>query len=437
MTVDVDALVQPDRVHRDVYTDPALFDLEMQRLWARTWIFIGHDSQIPEAGDYYATQIGRQPVMMVRQNDGTVKVLRNRCAHKGAKLVSDAQGSVAQPGGKFFRCPYHAWTYRLDGSLRAVPLKGAYANTGFENCDAARGLTALACETYRGFVFARLSADGPDFASYFGASLSSIDYMADRSPVGELEIAGGVLRYMHDSNWKMFVENLNDTMHPMVAHESAAGTAKRLWADQPADAPKPMAIEQLVPFASGYGFFDKMGVRVFDNGHSYSGVHFSIHSNYAAMPEYEADMLAAYGEERARDILGTVRHNTVYYPSLTIKGAIQSIRVVRPIAVDKTLVESWTFRLKGAPEAILHRTVTYNRLINSPMSIVGHDDQYCYRVIQEGLAADGNEWINLQRDYDPTEIGPADLTVNGTSEISMRNQFRAWSRFMAPAPAPA
>ena len=432
MTVDLDALVQPDRVHRDVYTDPALFDLEMERLWARTWIFIGHDSQVPEAGDYYATQIGRQPVMLVRQNDGTVKVLRNRCAHKGAKLVSDTQGSVVQPGGKFFRCPYHAWTYRLDGSLRAVPLKGAYANTEFENCDAARGLTALACETYRGFVFARLSTDGPDFASYFGASLSSIDYMADRSPVGALEVAGGVLRYMHDSNWKMFVENLNDTMHPMVAHESAAGTAKRLWADQPADAPKPMAIEQLVPFASGYGFFDKMGVRVFDNGHSYSGVHFSIHSNYAAMPEYEAAMLAAYGEARARDILGTVRHNTVYYPSLTIKGAIQSIRVVRPIAVNKTLVESWTFRLKGAPDAILHRTLTYNRLINSPMSVVGHDDQYCYRVIQEGLAADGNEWVNLQRDYDPAEIGPADLTVNGTSEISMRNQFRAWTRFMAP-----
>jgi hypothetical protein len=67
------------------------------------------------------------------------------------------------------------------------------------------------------------------------------------------------------------------------------------------------------------------------------------------------------------------------------------------------------------------------------MSIVGHDDQYCYRVIQEGLAADGNEWINLQRDFDPAEIGPADLTVNGTSEISMRNQFRAWSKFMAPA----
>ncbi len=422
-------LVQPDRVHRDVYTSPDVFQREMQQLWPRTWVFVGHDSQVPAEGDYFTTTTGLQPVMMVRQRDGSVRVMRNRCSHKGAKLVSDGAGNV----GSFFRCPYHAWTYRLDGGLRGVPMKGAYANTSFEQCDAARGLAVVASHVYRGFVFARLSADGPDFAAYFGGSLSSIDYLADRSPVGELEIVGGVLRYMHDSNWKMFVENLNDTMHPMVAHESAAGTAKRLWEGKPEDEPKPMAIEQLVPFASGYGFFDKMGVRVFENGHSYSGVHFSIHSSYSKMPEYETAMVAAYGEERARDILGTVRHNTVYYPSLTIKGAIQSIRVVRPIAVDKTLVESWTFRLKGAPEEILHRTITYNRLINSPMSIVGHDDQYCYRVIQEGLAADGNEWVNLQRDWDPAEAGPPDLTVNGTSEISMRNQFRAWSRYMAPA----
>ena len=243
-----------------------------------------------------------------------------------------------------------------------------------------------------------------------------------------MEIAGGVLRYMHDSNWKMFVENLNDTMHPMAAHESSAGTAKELWADQPPDAPKPMAIEQLVPFAGSYDFFDKMGVRVFDNGHSYSGVHFSIHSSYAAVPDYEAAMQRAYGEERAKDILGTVRHNTVYYPSLTIKGAIQTIRVVRPIAVDKTLIESWSFRLKSAPDIFFKRNVTYTRLINSPLSVVGHDDQQCYRLIQDGLAADGNEWISLHRDYRPEERGAHDLTVNGTSEIPMRNQFRAWAQ---------
>jgi benzoate/toluate 1,2-dioxygenase subunit alpha len=426
------ALVQPDRVHRDLYLDPELFDIEMEELWAKTWIYVGHESQIPRVGDFVTCDIGREPVLMVRHTDGSIRVLRNRCAHKGSKLVTDSQGSV----GKFIRCPYHAWSYRTDGSLLAIPLKNAYAETHFSECEGAQGLSPVAtAKSYRGFVFCRLSEQGPDFEEYFGGSLSSIDYMADRSPEGELEVAGGVLRYMHNCNWKMFVENLNDTMHPMVAHESAAGTAKRLWADKPADAPKPMAIEQLLPFAGSYDFFDKMGVRVFENGHGWSGVHFSIHSAYSKLPEYEAAMHAAYGEEKAKDILGTVRHNTVYYPSLTIKGAIQAIRVVRPIAVDKTLIESWTFRLKGAPEQLLQRTMMYSRLINSPMSIVGHDDLQCYRNIQDGLEAQGNEWISLHRDFHSSEIGAEDLTVNGTSEISMRNQFRAWSKFMTLEPA--
>jgi benzoate/toluate 1,2-dioxygenase alpha subunit len=287
-------------------------------------------------------------------------------------------------------------------------------------------------ETYRGFVFARL-ANGLGFREYFGDSLSSIDNLADRSPEGELEIVGGCLRYLHNCNWKMFVENLNDTMHPMVAHASSAGTAKRLWQDKPPEVPKPMAIEQYVPFANDYKFFDDMGVRVYSHGHSFSGVNFSIHSSYSAITDYEERMRQAYGPEKAKQILGTVRHNTVYYPSLTIKGAIQSIRVARPLAADRTLIESWTFRLKGAPESLLQRTVMYNRLINSPMSVVGHDDLHCYRAIQEGLAADGNEWISLHRNFDPAEASAAELTANGTSEISMRNQFRAWREFMQPA----
>ena len=254
--------------------------------------------------------------------------------------------------------------------------------------------------------------------------------MADRSPEGELEIAGGCLRFMHDCNWKMFVENLNDTMHPMVAHESSAGTAKAMWAGQPADAPKPMAVEQFVPFMSDYKFFEDMGVRVFDNGHSYSGVNFSIHSKYSAIPAYDSAMKAAYGEERTAQIIGMARHNTVYYPNLTIKGAIQSIRVVKPIAVDKTLVESWTFRLKGAPPELLQRTTMYNRLINSPFSVVGHDDLQAYRGIQLGLHASGNDWVSLHRNFDASEVGQQEVTATGTSEISMRNQYRAWLRHM-------
>jgi phenylpropionate dioxygenase-like ring-hydroxylating dioxygenase large terminal subunit len=414
-------LVRDDRVHRDVYTDAEVFQLEMERLWSRTWIYLGHTSQIPNAGDFLTLDVAAQPVIVVRHTENAIRVLLNRCAHKGTKVVYAPSGNA----GKTFRCPYHAWTYRTDGTLLQVPLKEGYA-AGVQQ----GGLTPVSTETYRGFIFARIAKHGIGFRDYFGDSLSSIDNLADRSPEGELEIAGGSLRYLHNCNWKMFVENLNDTMHPMIAHASSAGTAKKLWADKPADMPKPMAIEQIAPFASDYKFFDDMGVRVYPHGHGFSGVNFSIHSSYSSVPEYEAAMRKAYGEERSKTILGTVRHNTVYYPSLTIKGAIQSIRVARPLAADKTLIESWTFRLKGAPDALLRRTVAYNRLINSPMSVVGHDDLHCYRSIQEGLAAQANDWVDLQRNFTPGESG--EITSNGTSEISMRNQFRAWAEFMAP-----
>jgi benzoate/toluate 1,2-dioxygenase alpha subunit len=434
-TAAIRALVRDDAVHRDVYINSELFDLEMERLWRSAWTYIGHDSQVPNAGDFYTANIARQPLLMLRGTDGAVRVLLNRCAHKGSRIVGANSGNC----GKLLRCSYHGWTYTLDGSLRTVPVKSGYADTRFSESEAASGLTAVAdVAIYRGFVFARLSPSGASFEEYFGDSLSSIDNLADRSPVGRLEVAGAPLRYMHNSNWKMFVENLNDTMHPMVAHESSAGTARELWKDQPPEAPKPMVIEQFLPFVSNYDFFDKMGVKIYDNGHSYTGVNFSIHSSYSAIPEYAAQMEAAYGAERARAILGESRHNTVYYPSLTIKGAIQTIRVVRPIAVDRTLIESFTLRLVGAPPALLERSAVYNRVINAPTSVVGHDDLYCYRAIQEGLASNGNEWVNLQRNYSDREKEGGLLgTHNGTSEVSMRGQFRAWVAAMTAGGAGA
>jgi benzoate/toluate 1,2-dioxygenase alpha subunit len=421
------ALVRPQEVHRALYLDPALFDLEMRQLWRNTWIYLGHDSQVPHPGDFYSTQVAREPLIMIRGGDGRVRVLPNRCAHKGTKLLGAVSGKCV---GGTIRCPYHGWTYRLDGSLRTVPLKSGYEGTGFEQSDAARGLREVTAVNYRGFVFVRLAAEGPDFHDYFGESLSSIDNMVDRSPAGRLEVAGGVLRYLHDCNWKMFVENLNDAMHPMVAHESSAGTARKLWGSAPEGTPAPMVIEQFVPFVNDYDFFEKMGVKVYDNGHSYTGVNFSIHSKYSRIGEYERRMVEAYGEERAHAILGEARHNTVYYPSLTIKGAIQAIRVVRPLAVDKTLIESWTFRLVDAPEELLARTAAYTRLINAPTSVVGHDDLHCYRSIQQGLAAGSDEWVSLHRNYSPAEVQDVGGTYGATSEAPMRGQYRAWAKFM-------
>ncbi|MEO8136712.1 MAG: Rieske 2Fe-2S domain-containing protein, partial [Betaproteobacteria bacterium] len=103
--LEVRGMVEPDRVHRSVYSDPAIFDLEMTRIFERVWIYCGHESQVKNPGDYYTVQIGRQPMIMVRGADGRVNVLYNRCPHRGTMLCGDRSGST----GEFFRCSYHSW----------------------------------------------------------------------------------------------------------------------------------------------------------------------------------------------------------------------------------------------------------------------------------------------------------------------------------------
>ena len=421
------ALVRDAEVHKDCYVSDEVFALEMEHLFANTWVYVGHASQVPKEGDFYATTVGDQPVVMVRHGDGSIRVLHNRCAHKGVQLVPEGPGHT----GKFFRCPYHAWTYRTDGSLLNIPLREGYAHDGFQQCEAHQGLAAVgAVQVYRDFVFCRLAPQGVGFEAYFGDSLSTLDNMVDRSPEGRLEVAGGVLRYLHRCNWKMLVDNQTDTCHPMVAHQSSAGTAVRVWEAAPPGTPKPMAVELFAPFVSPYEFFEKMGIRVFSNGHGHTGVADSIHAAYSPIPGYGEAMEAAYGPERARQILTEVRHNTVYFPNIMVKGPIQTLRLFKPLAADRTLVESWTFRLVGAPDLLLERTLMYNRLINAPTSVVGHDDLEMYERAQTALRSRGREWVNLARLYDPAEHGRTNAVTNGTNEWQMREQMRAWVRFM-------
>ena len=123
-----DKFVEPDRVRREVYTDPQIFELEMQRIHETVWIYCGHESQVPKAGDYYTVQIGRQPMLMVRGADGKVNVLYNRCPHRGNMMCGDRNGNT----GEFFRCSYHAWTFHHDGKLRTIPMmESGYAGTRF------------------------------------------------------------------------------------------------------------------------------------------------------------------------------------------------------------------------------------------------------------------------------------------------------------------
>src|SRR5436190_3434026 len=173
-----------------------------------------------------------------------------------------------------------------------------------------------------------------------------------------------------------------------------------------------------------------MGGRVYPNGHSVLGIHFSIHSGYAQLPEYEQALRDAHGAERAQQILERSPQNAVLYPSLAVKGSPQAIRVIRPLAADRTLIEAWSFRAEGAPDLLFERTQSYNRLVFSPMSVVAHDDVHLFESIQRGLRADGNPWVSLHRNFDGSELAGGTIEANGTSELLMRNQYRAWAKSM-------
>ncbi len=193
------------------------------------------------------------------------------------------------------------------------------------------------------------------------------------------------------------------------------------------------AVEIYAPFVSSYEFYQNMGIRTWANGHGHTGVSQSIHSNYSSITGYWEAMEAAYGAERAHAILNENRHNTVYFPNMTMKGPIQALRIFKPIAADRTMVESWTFRLVGAPDKLLERTVLYSRLINAPTSPVGHDDLEMYERAQEALHVDANPWVNMQRLYQPGELDHGTQVWNGTTEAQMRNQYQAWRHFMTEA----
>ncbi|HYM30513.1 MAG TPA: aromatic ring-hydroxylating dioxygenase subunit alpha [Candidatus Cybelea sp.] len=419
-------LVEPDRVHRSVYVDPAIFDMEMERVFGRAWIYVGHESQVPKPGDYITALIGRQPVVMVRHTDGAIHVLYNRCGHKGAVVVGERCGNA-----KFFRCCYHGWTYKTDGSLLGVPLRTGYEGTSFDTTNAAFWMAKVPrVQNYRGFVFASLADHGLDLKTFLGTALSSLDDMVDRAPEGQLEIAGGCFRILQRSNWKIFMENLNDLMHPMIVHESSVEAARQQGREVAPGEPQPLVIKILAGNGEAYSFWERLGVTVDEHGHSFMGGIVSPRSNDPVFLQYVAAMEKNYGKERTEKILSVNRHNTIFYPSCSVQASFQQMRVIRPLAIDRTLVEVWNFRLKGAPEAMYQKTLLYSNVVNSPSSIVMPDDLEAYNRVQVGLGTAGSDWVSLHRDTGRDRPGSGETSAIGTSELPMRNQFRAWLRYM-------
>ncbi len=420
-------MVRPDRVHRRVYVDPGLFEEEMARVYGRAWLYVGHESQVPNAGDFFTTRMGRVQVVLARHKDGAIHVLHNRCGHKGAAVVGQRCGTA-----KFFQCMYHGWVYETNGALHAVPQRRGYDGTAIDLTSSAHGMSPVArAETYRGFVFASLAPEGPDLETFLGPTRRSIDNIVDRAPAGELEVVGGSFRVVMRSNWKMMLENLNDLMHPMIAHVSSTEAAEQEEAALPPGVKPPPEIPLLTSNGWPYEFWNGLRVVCCDYGHSLMGGINTPRDTDPVFVSYTRALEEATGVERAEEILSYPSVMTFIYPSLSVHTAYQQLRVIHPVAFDRTELEVWTLRLKGAPQEMYQRSRVYANLVNSPSSIGNADDVEAFMRIHRGLESDPREWVSQHRAFgQDRDAEEGALASPGTSEIPMRNQFRAWLGYM-------
>ncbi len=423
------SMVEPDRVHRSTYSDPDVFELEMERIFNRVWTYVGHESQVKKPGDYWTVTVGRQPMIMIRGEDRKVHVLYNRCPHRGNLLIGERSGNA----DKSIICSYHAWQFNFDGSAKAIPIAKGYENTKLDLSSPACAIKrAPRAASYRGFVFASLAAHGPSLLEWLGASKIAFDQMCDRAPDGEVEVVPTCFRVLQRSNWKFFLENQLDVAHAVVTHESAGRAASEVEEEVRArDGSAPIDYHFLSGFTLPLGAFDKMTTVNYPAGHSILEGYMSLRLQDPISLDYEAIMKKKYGEARTNEILDTNIHHVICYPVLSIQPPLQQLRAIRPLAVDQTLTELWHFRLKGAPEPIYRRALGYFNLVNSPSTMVNADDLWNFRKQHEGLSSDGGEWVSLHRYAgQDDEANGVVRTRIGTSEAPLRNYFKAWAEYM-------
>jgi benzoate/toluate 1,2-dioxygenase subunit alpha len=371
------------RASHDIFTDPGLFELEIKHIFEGNWIYLAHESQIPNKNDYFTTHMGRQPIFIARDRNGELNAFINACSHRGAMLCRFKRGNKV-----VYTCPFHGWTFDNSGKLLKVKDPHGAGYPYRFNKAGTHDLTKVArFESYRGFLFGSLNPDVLPLAAHLGEATKIIDLLVDQSPAG-LEVLRGASTYVYDGNWKLQTENGADGYHVSTVHWNyAATTDRRKQAAQP-DNVRAMS-------ASGFG---KHGGGV----HSFEHGHLLVWANWANpedRPNWErrGQWAAQFGQARADWMVGRLR-NLCLYPNVYLMDQFSSqIRQHRPIAVDKTEVTIYCIAPKGeSAEARARRIRQYEDFFNAS-GMATPDDLEEFRGCQMSYRGRATRWNDLSR----------------------------------------
>lgn len=422
---DLAGLVRPGWVHSALYTDEAIFKLEMERIFHRGWLYVGHESEIPQKGDFRLRQMGRQPVIFVRGQDDVVRVLLNRCRHRGAVVCEMEAGRE-----KFFRCWYHGWTYANSGELVAVTGPEGYGPS-FDV--AGHALTqAPVSDSYRGFIFASLGRDVPPLEQYLGPAAAMIDLMIDAAPGREIDVSAGCNKTVYNGNWKLVGM---DGYHPNYLHASVlemwgrhADSGDGLGATHAANPFDFDSISETRDFGHGHSMLDLRKHRM-----AHSAKYRTMLESIAGGADYMATLVARDGEKRAAQLLATAGDPHVgIFPNLQLIN--NQIRIVNPVAVDRTEVVMFPVLFKGVSKEINALRLRQHESFYGPAGSGSTDDTEIFERVQLGLNAQLEPWIDISRGME-REWVEEDGTIVGhiTDEVPQRGQMRQWLQMMTAA----
>jgi benzoate/toluate 1,2-dioxygenase alpha subunit len=415
-------------VNRDVYLDPDLFELEMKTIFESSWLYLCHESQIPNPGDFFTTHMGRQPVIISRGKDGQIHGFVNACAHRGATLCRTRKGNQS-----FFTCPYHGWVY--DSTGKNVDIKdhatGAYPPTFEQQSHDLKALPRL--DSYRGFVFGALSADVPTLVEHLGGAKPFIDLMVEQSPHG-LEVLRGSSTYTFNANWKLQAENGVDGYHVTSVHANYVAMVQRRMATGKEDKVKAIV---------GGGDIRKMPSGAYDLGDGHTLLWGRVPgASDRPLAQRRPELEQRVGAVKASWMIDCSRNLGLFPNVFLMDQTSTQIRVFRPLAVDKTEVTIFGIAPRGESASARSRRIRQYEDFFNATGMATPDDLREFEACQagnRGLAGSqqhldrGLGRLQLEPDEMARSIGasPHSLGPDWSDENIFHSFYRRWQQLLA------
>lgn len=411
-----------------IYTDAQLYEMELERVFGRTWLFLAHESQIPNPGDFFNSFMGEDPILVVRQKDGSISAMMNQCRHRGMKVCHADSGN-----SRAFTCPYHGWAYGVDGGLVSVPLeKEAYRNS----LDKSKwGLIRVPrVENYKGLIFGNWDESAPELVDYLGDMAWYLDGFLDRRE-GGTEVIGGIHKWVIECNWKFAAEQFcSDQYHAPYTHASAIQVLAPTPQNKPDGSPLGEGQTARPAWANGLG-----GVQYSGKGHG-SAFFFTEKPDANVWVGGEVSDYFRETFAEAQERLGDVRalrlagHNTMF-PTLSWLNGTQTLRVWHPRGPNE--IEAWVFCIadKAAPDSVKEALKKSHARAFGPAGFLEQDDSENWVEVQKVLrgykARQTDFCVQMGLGFEERRDDGIPGVTNGTfAETAARGFYNRWADLM-------